>query len=157
MLTVPTYAETGAKNAGPSAFAMKDAPVKNALFHMIPAAPEPVAPFSHAVEVDGWVFVTGQMPTLPGQPEASLPDGIAAQTRQVIDNLRIVLEGLDLGLADVVRTGAYLTRFEEDYAAFNQVYRGYFPADRLPARTCIGVTALAKGARVEIDFIARRG
>ncbi len=99
------------------------------LFHMIQGAPEPVAPFSHAVEADGWVFVTGQMPTLPGDPAAALAEGIAAQTHQVIANLRRVLEGLGLGLADVVRAGAYLTHFDENYALFNEVYRGYFPAD----------------------------
>ena len=51
---------------------------------------------------------------------------------------------------------AYLTAFDDDYARFTAVYAEYFPADRRPARTCIGVTALARGARVEIDFIARR-
>ena len=126
------------------------------LFHMIAGAPEPVAPFSHATEVDGWVFVTGQMPTRPGRPEAPIPEGIEAQTRLVIENLRLVLQGVDLSLAQVVRAGAYLTHFEEDYGIFNGVYHSYFAAERLPARTCIGVTALARGARVEIDFIARR-
>ena len=126
------------------------------LFHMVAGAPEPVAPFSHATEVGGWVFVTGQMPTFPGKPDAPIPEGIEAQTRLVIDNLRRVLGGLALTLSDVVRTGAYLTHFEQDYAAFNQVYLGFFEPGRLPARTCIGVTALARGARVEIDFIARR-
>ena len=124
--------------------------------HMIDGAPEPVAPFSHATEAGGWVFVTGQMPTHPGRPDAALPYGIEAQTRQVIDNLCRVLRGLSLSLPDVVRTGAYLTHFDEDYAIFNEVYRSYFEPGRLPARTCIGVTALARGARVEIDFIARR-
>jgi reactive intermediate/imine deaminase len=123
---------------------------------MIAGAPEPVAPFSHATEVDGWVFVTGQMPTYPGAPEAALPEGIEAQTRLVIENLCRVLGGLKLGLRDVVRTGAYLTHFEEDYAIFNRIYQSYFEPGRLPARTCIGVTKLARGARVEIDFIARR-
>ena len=126
------------------------------LFHMIAGAPEPVAPFSHATEVDGWVFVTGQMPTHPGDPQAAIPDGIEAQTHLVIDNLSRVLAGLGLGLRDVVRTGAYLTHFEQDYGIFNRLYRSYFDPGRLPARTCIGVTALARGARVEIDFIARR-
>jgi len=51
---------------------------------------------------------------------------------------------------------AFLTHFERDYAPMNKVYRSYFPADRLPARTCVGVTALARDALVEIDFIARR-
>lgn len=126
------------------------------LFHMIAGAPEPVAPFSHATEADGWVFVTGQMPTWPGRPEAAIPEGIEAQTRLVIDNLTLVLGGLGLSLRDVVRAGAYLTHFAQDYPTFNRIYKSYFEPDRLPARTCIGVTELARGARVEIDFIARR-
>ena len=130
--------------------------MSSVLFHMIVGAPEPVAPFSHAAEVEGWVSVTGQMPTYPGNPEAAIPVGIEAQTRLVIDNLCRVLAGLGLTLRDVVRAGAYLTHFEEDYEVFNRLYVNYFEAGRLPARTCIGVTALARGARVEIDFIARR-
>ena len=97
------------------------------LFHMIAGAPTPVAPFSHAVEVDGWVFLTGQMPTLPGDDSAPLPEGIEAQTRRVMDNLIIVLRGLGLGLQHVVSVRAYLTRFEQDYAPMNAVYRSYFP------------------------------
>lgn len=125
------------------------------LFHMIAGAPPPVAPFSHAVETGGFVFVTGQMPDSPATPGV-LPDGIAAQTRNVMSNLAIVLQGLGLGLEDVVMVRAYLTHFAEDYAAFNAAYRAHFPADRLPARTCVGVTGLAYDARVEIDFVARR-
>jgi reactive intermediate/imine deaminase len=126
------------------------------LFHMIAGAPTPVAPFSHAVEVDGFVFLTGQMPTMPDDDSAPLPAGIEAQTRRVMDNLILVLEGLGLGLQHVISVRAYLTRFEQDYALMNAVYRSYFPADRLPARTCIGVTGLARNALVEIDFVARR-
>ena len=111
------------------------------LFQMIAGAPTPVAPFSHAVEADGWVFLTGQMPTLPDDDSAPLPDGIEAQTRRVMDNLIIVLRGLGLGLQHVVSVRAYLTRFEQDYGPMNAVYRSYFPQDRLPARTCVGVTA----------------
>jgi 2-iminobutanoate/2-iminopropanoate deaminase len=126
------------------------------IFHMIDGAPRPVAPFSHAVEIDGWVFLTGQMPTDPGDPEAPLPAGIEAQTRRVMDNLAIVLGGLGLGLADVVSVRVYLADFKRDYAAMNDAYRSYFAADRLPARTCIGVTALAVDALVEIDCVAKR-
>jgi 2-iminobutanoate/2-iminopropanoate deaminase len=125
-------------------------------FLMIPGAPVPVAPFSHAVEVDGWVFLTGQMPTDPGDDTAPLPAGIEAQTRRVIDNLVTVLSGVGLGLEHVIAARAYLTNFERDYGPMNDVYRSYFRADRLPARTCVGVTALARGALVEIDVIARR-
>lgn len=126
------------------------------LFHMIDAAPQPVAPYSHAVEADGWVFATGQIPTDPEDDAKPLPQGIEAQTRKVMENLRIVLERLGLGLEQVVAARVFLTRFEQDYAAMNEVYAGYFPADRRPARTCIGVTALARDALVEIDVIARR-
>ncbi len=127
------------------------------LFHMVAAAPTPVAPvFSHAVEADGWVFVTGQMPTEPDDAAAPLPEGAAAQTRRVMDNLALVLEGLGLGLGQVVVARVYLLRFKDDYDAMNAAYTAYFPADRLPARTCVGVTGLARDALVEIDLIARR-
>lgn len=125
-------------------------------FHLLANAPTPVAPFSHAVECDGWVFVTGQMPTDPHDDDEPLPEGIEAQTRRVMDNLIIVLESLGLGLEHVVQVRAYLTHFEEDYAAMNETYASYFPVDRRPARTCVGVTGLARGARVEIDLTARR-
>jgi len=126
------------------------------LFHMITGAPTPVAPFSHATEADGWVFLTGQMPTLPEDDAAPLPDGIEAQTRRVMDNLILVLGGLGLGLPDVLSVRVFLTRFQQDYAPMNAVYTGYFPSGRLPARTCVGVTGLARDALVEIDMIARR-
>ena len=130
--------------------------MSDVLFHMIAGAPTPVAPFSHAAEADGWVFLTGQVPTQPDDDTAPLPAGIAAQTRRVMDNLIIVLGGLGLGLRHAVSVRVFLTRFEQDYAPMNAVYRGYFPHDRLPARTCVGVTGLACGALVEIDLIARR-
>jgi reactive intermediate/imine deaminase len=125
------------------------------LFHMIAGGPRPVAPFSHAVECDGFVFVTGQMPDTPENPGV-LPEGIEAQTRNVMANLAAVLSGTGLELRHVVAARAFLTHFHEDYEAFNAVYRTYFAEDRLPARTCVGVTGLAYRARVEIDLIARR-
>ncbi|MDX3969328.1 MAG: RidA family protein [Bradyrhizobium sp.] len=123
-------------------------------FHMISGGPKPVAPFSHAVETDGFVFVTGQMPDTPQAPGV-LPEGIVAQTRAVMENLRVVLAGLDLGLEHVVMTRVYLTRFKEDYAAMNETYRTFFAPDRLPARTCVGVTGLAYDALIEIDLVCR--
>ncbi len=126
------------------------------LFHMIEGAPAPVAPYSHAVEADGWVFVTGQMPNDPDDTNKLLPQGIEGQTRKVMENLQVVLAGLDLGLEHVVAARVFITRFEDDYAAMNSVYASYFPSDRRPARTCIGVTGLARGALVEIDMIACR-
>jgi 2-iminobutanoate/2-iminopropanoate deaminase len=124
-------------------------------FHMIAGGPKPVAPFSHAVETDGFVFITGQMPDSPGNPGV-LPAGIVAQTHAVMANLKIVLAGLGLGLEHVVMSRIYLTRFKEDYAAMNETYRGYFAEGRLPARTCIGVTGLAYDALIEVDLVAKR-
>ncbi|WP_454647725.1 RidA family protein [Bradyrhizobium liaoningense] len=124
-------------------------------FHMISGGPKPVAPFSHAVETDSFVFVTGQMPDTPQAPGV-LPEGIVAQTRAVMENLKVVLAGLDLGLQHVVMTRVYLTRFKEDYAAMNETYRTFFAPDRLPARTCVGVTGLAYDALIEIDLVCRR-
>lgn len=126
------------------------------LHHMISSGPRPVAPFSHAVEANGFVFVTGQMPTDPAAPDAPLPDGVEAQTRRVMENLRIVLNGIGLGFEHVTMTRIYLTEFERDYAAFNAIWPTYFEAGKLPARTTVGVTALAVGALVEIDLVARR-
>ena len=125
-------------------------------FHLFSNGPRPVAPFSHAVEADGWVILTGQMPTDPEAPDAPLPDGIEAQTRRVMDNLNLILGEMGLDLSHVVQCRCFLTEFERDYAAFNETYQSYFPEDRRPARTTIGVTALAVGALVEIDCIARR-
>ena len=126
------------------------------VFHMISGAPTPVAPFSHAVEIDGWLFVTGQMPTWPEDDSRPLPEGIVAQTRRVMDNLIIVLGGAGYRLADVVSARVYLTDFAGHYAAMNETYRSYFPPGRLPARTCVGVTGLARNALVEIDLVARK-
>ena len=123
---------------------------------MISGAPDPVAPFSHAVEADGWVFVTGQMPFSGVENTSPYPTGIDAQTRQVMENLKRVLAGCALGLENVVAARVFLTHFEEDYEAMNAAYASYFSPGRRPARTCVGVTALARGARVEIDFVARR-
>ena len=126
------------------------------IHHMISTGPRPVAPFSHATESDGWVFVTGQMPTDPAAPDAPLPEGIEAQLRRVIENLKIVLGGLGLTLDDVTMARIYLTRFERDYAALNALWPSFWTPGKLPARTTIGVTALAVGALVEIDLVAKR-
>ena len=122
---------------------------------MIRGGPKPVAPFSHAVEADGFVFITGQMPDTPQTPGV-LPEGIVAQTHAVMKNLQVVLAGLELGLEHVVMARIYLTRFKDDYAAMNETYASYFPPDRRPARTCVGVTGLAYDALIEIDLVARR-
>ena len=124
-------------------------------FHMIAGGPKPVAPFSHAVETDGFVLITGQMPDTPEAP-GILPEGIVAQTHAVMANLNKVLAGVGLGFEHVAMARIYLTEFKRDYAAMNETYRSYFAQDRLPARTCVGVTGLAYDALIEIDLMARR-
>ena len=126
------------------------------IFHMIGDAPAPVAPYSHAVEIDGWLFVTGQLPIDPADNDAPLPSGVENQTRTVFDNLEIVLGHAGYALTDVVGARVFLTDFYRDYAGMNEIYASYFPGDRRPARTCVGVTGLAREALVEIDFIARK-
>jgi reactive intermediate/imine deaminase len=140
-------------DGGPQSEAQR---MSDLLFHMIDGAPEPVAPFSHAVEADGWVFVTGQMPFEGTSNRSPYPATIEEQTHQVIRNLVAVLQGCGLGLADVAAVRVYLLHFDDDYARMNAVYAGYFPEGRRPARTCIGVSGLARGARIEIDMVARR-
>jgi 2-iminobutanoate/2-iminopropanoate deaminase len=135
----------------------KGAVISELFFHMVAGAPDPVAPFSHAVEADGWVFLTGQMPFKDTSNTSAYPDAIEGQTHQVMKNLVTVLEGCGLGLADVAAVRVFLLHFDEDYARMNAVYASYFPEGRRPARTCVGVSGLARGARVEIDMIARRG
>jgi 2-iminobutanoate/2-iminopropanoate deaminase len=125
-------------------------------FHLIADAPKPVAPYSHAVEAGGFLFVTGQLATDPDDDATPLPEGIEAQTRKVLDNLRRVLASAGYGFADVVSARIFLTEFERDYAAMNAIWAETFAPDRLPARTTVGVTHLARGGIVEIDLVATR-
>ena len=89
-------------------------------FHMIAGAPDPVAPFSHAVEADGWVHVTGQMPFAGTSIDEPYPEGIDAQTHQVMRNLHTVLQGCGLDWPHVVSVRVYLLHFERDYVAMNR-------------------------------------
>lgn len=126
------------------------------VFNLLPDAPKPVAPYSHAVEAGGFVFVTGQLATDPGDDFLAIPAGIEAQTHKVMDNLIRVLKGCGLTLANVVCVRIFLTDFNGDYARMNEIYATYFAADKRPARTTVGVTGLARGGIIEIDMIAIR-
>ena len=126
------------------------------IFHLLPDAPKPVAPYSHAVEAGAFVFVTGQLATDPDDDSLPIPAGIEAQTHKVMDNLARVLKGCGLSLADAVMVRIFLTNFERDYATMNEIYATYFPSDKRPSRTTVGVTTLARGGIVEIDMIAVR-
>ena len=116
--------------------------------------PKRVGPFSHAVRAGDFLFVTGQMPTLPENPDILISGDIKEQTHQVMKNLKAVLREAKSSLEKVTFVRIYLVNFQ-DFDQMNEVYKSYFDIDKLPARTCIGVTGLAKGASVEIDLIAK--
>ena len=113
-----------------------------------------VGPFSHAVKAGDFLFVTGQMPTLPNDPTKLIEGGISNQTHQVMKNLALVLDAAKSSFENVVFARIYLLNFQ-DFDAMNAIYESYFMPGKLPARTCIGVTGLAVGASVEIDLIAK--
>ena len=117
------------------------------------SAPKKVAPFSHAVRAGDYLFITGQMPTLKNDNTKLVDGGIEAQTHQVMKNLIDVLNAAGSSLEKVIFARVYLVNFG-DFDKMNSIYASYFEQDKLPARTCIGVTGLAVGASVEIDFIA---
>ena len=116
--------------------------------------PKRVGPFSHAVKAGGFLFVTGQMPTLTNDPTKLIEGEIISQTHQVMKNLKKVLTAANTSLEDVVFVRIYLVNFQ-DFDKMNTVYESYFSSNKLPARTCIGVSGLAVGASVEIDLIAK--
>ena len=117
------------------------------------SGPQKVAPFSHAVRAGDYLFVTGQMPTLRDDNTKLVEGGIEEQTHQVMQNLIEVLNEAGSSLEKVIFARVYLVNFG-DFERMNKIYSSYFKNDKLPARTCIGVTGLAVGASVEIDFIA---
>ena len=117
------------------------------------SGPQKVAPFSHAVRAGNYLFITGQMPTLKNNKSKLVSGGIEEQTHQVMKNLIDVLKGCSSSLNKVIFSRVYLVDFK-NFDKMNMVYASYFDKDKLPARTCIGVTGLAVGALVEIDFIA---
>ncbi len=125
-------------------------------FHPFEPEPGETPAYSWAVEADRFVFLAGQVPNDPPHHRDPLPDDIESQTRLAVENLSLALGRLGLSLADLVQVRIYLTRFEAEFERMNAVYRNYFAAERLPARTCIGVTHLARGARIEIEGVALR-
>ena len=116
-------------------------------------APERVGPFSHAVKAGDFLFVTGQMPTQKNDKTKLVFGGIEIQTKQVMENLKNVLNEANSHFDKVIFARVYLVNFQ-DFDKMNAVYESYFSKNKLPARTCIGVTGLAVGASVEIDLIA---
>ncbi len=115
-------------------------------------APEPVGPYSQAVAYAGTVYVSGQIPLDPKTGELACQD-IEGQTRQVLANLRAVLEAAGSSLDDVLRTTLYLADLAH-FPRVNSVYAEHFRALPAPARATVQVAALPLGSQIEIDAIA---
>jgi len=115
-------------------------------------APAAIGPYSQAVEMDGWVYCSGQIPIIPA--DGSVAQGIEDQTRQVLVNLGQVLGAAGCDFSDVVKTTVYLSSIAS-FGRMNEVYADFFEAP-FPARACIEAAALPKGVEVEIDAIARK-
>lgn len=113
-------------------------------------APAAVGPYSQAIEINGMLFVSGQLPTNPATGKA--PETIEEQTRQSLANAAAILEEAGYTFADVVKTTVLLADIK-DFAAMNAVYAEHF-SGAYPARVCYQVAALPMGAKVEIDMIA---
>ena len=116
-------------------------------------APAAIGPYSQAITTGGLVFTSGQIPIDPASGSIAAND-IAGQARQAIQNLAAVLEAAGSGLDKVVKTTCFLTDIN-DFAVFNEIYEELFPGK--PARSCVEVSNLPKGALVEIEAVAERG
>jgi len=115
-------------------------------------APRAIGPYSQAIAVNDLVFTAGQVALDPGTGEL-VPGGIVEQTTRALENLRAILSAAGTGLSQVVKTTVFLVDMA-DFAAMNEVYARAFGSHR-PARSTVAVAALPKGARVEIEVIAR--
>lgn len=117
-------------------------------------APAAIGPYSQAIEVNGFVYASGQLPIVPAT--GAFPEGgVKEQTRQSLLNVKAILEEAGLALSNVVKTTVYLADMG-DFAAMNEVYSQFF-AQPFPARSAIAVKALPKGALVEVEVVAARG
>jgi 2-iminobutanoate/2-iminopropanoate deaminase len=107
------------------------------------------------VWVDGWGFVSGIGPVDLDNPAVALPESVEDQTRKILANLEKLLHKRGLGPQHVVSTRIHLVEFKRFHERMIRVYEGFFGGHRRPARSCIGVAALTRGALVEMDFIVK--
>ena len=115
-------------------------------------APAAIGPYSQALDLGNMVFVSGQIPINPAT--GTMPDAIEEQAKQSLTNLKNILAEAGLGMENVVKTVVFLADLG-DFAAVNAVYETFF-ADPFPARSCVQVAGIPKGAKVEIECIAQR-
>jgi len=116
-------------------------------------APAAVGPYSQAIDVGDFVFCSGQIPLVP-ETGAMVEGGIEEQARQMFANIKAVLAEAGLGFENVIKTTVFMTDLSQ-FGTFNGIYAEYFPVDP-PARSCVEVSALPKGALVECEVIAKK-
>ena len=114
-------------------------------------APAAIGPYAQAVEIDGLVITSGQLPIDPAT--GAFPEGIAEQTRQSLTNVKSILAEAGLGMDKVVKTTVFLSDMN-NFGAMNEVYATFFPEGSYPARSAVEVARLPKDALVEIEVIA---
>lgn len=115
-----------------------------------PKAPAAIGPYSQAVELNGTLFVSGQLPVNPA--DGTMPESIEEQTHQSLRNIGAILEEAGMAFSDVVKTTVLLADIN-DFARMNAVYAEYF-TNLKPARACFQVAALPKAAKIEIEAVA---
>jgi len=113
-------------------------------------APAAIGPYSQAIEANGFVFASGQIPVNPATGE--VPEGVEAQAEQVMINMKNLLEAAGTSLENVVKTTVFIQHMD-DFAAINAVYAKYF-VNECPARACVEVAKLPKGVLIEMEAIA---
>lgn len=111
-----------------------------------------LGPYSHAIRCGDFLFCSGQVPIDPANPGGAVTGDIQAQTRRVLENVRILLESQGIGFAQVVKSTVFMTNLAE-FQGMNAVYAEYFPSP-FPARSTVQVVALPRGSSVEIEVIA---
>lgn len=114
-------------------------------------APDPVGPYSQAVQCGPFIFLSGQIPLDPKNSQL-VGEDIQTQSKQIFENIKAVLASANLGFGDVVKTLVFLTDMQ-DFSEFNKVYESYF-GNHKPARSCVEVSALPKSVKVEVEVIA---
>ena len=116
-------------------------------------APAPVGPYNQAVLADGWLYCSGQIALNPVNGLLSNDEGIESETKQVLKNIEAILRASGFKPSQVIRTTIYLVDLR-DFEKVNRIYSEFFNGGISPARACVQVSALPKGATVEIDCIA---
>lgn len=115
-------------------------------------APAAIGPYSQAIETDGFVFASGQIPIEPAT--GNIPDGIEAQAKQALTNVKNLMEAAGLTMGNIVKTSVFIKDMN-DFARVNEVYATFFESD-FPARSCVEVARLPKDVLIEVEVIAKR-